>query len=215
MLFAFAPVLLGVGARVLLPGIDDPNLVLPTLLREQLPAWLGALAMAAVFSTEVDTCDAILFMISTSASKDLYKRHLRPDATDAELLRIARIAAVAGGTLGVLLSVYLSTVIGALTIFYSLLGVGLFVPVIGGLYTRRADSAAALAAIAAGVGTLLAVRFGVGSPYAWLDPSLAGLAVAAIAFTAVAARRRGHEAGPPAAEPALRTEARSRDAKRT
>jgi SSS family solute:Na+ symporter len=192
MLFAFLPVLLGIAARAMLPGIEDPNLVLPTLLRERLPAWLGALAMAAVFSTEVDTCDAILFMISTSASKDLYKRHLRPDATDAELLRIARIAAVAGGTLGVLLSVYLSTVIGALTIFYSLLGVSLFVPIIGGLYTTRAESAAALAAIAAGVGTLLAVRFGAGPAYPWLDPSLAGLAAAAVAFTAVAATRRTH-----------------------
>ena len=189
MLFAFVPVLLGIAARAALPGIDDPNLVLPTLLRERLPAWLGALAMAAVFSTEVDTCDAILFMISTSASKDLYKRHLRPDATDAELLRVARIAAVAGGTLGVLLSVYLATVIGALTIFYSLLGVSLFVPIIGGLYTTRADSAAALAAIAAGVGTLLAVRFGAGPAYPWLDPSLAGLAAAAIAFITVATVR--------------------------
>ena len=192
MLFAFLPVLLGIAARVALPGIEDPNLVLPTLLRERLPAWIGALALAAVFSTEVDTCDAILFMISTSASKDLYKRHLRPDATDTELLRVARIAAVVGGTLGVLLSVYLSTVIGALTIFYSLLGVSLFVPVIGGLYTRRADSAAALAAIAAGVGTLLTVRFGAGVSYAWLDPSLAGLTAAAIAFTAVAAARTTH-----------------------
>jgi SSS family solute:Na+ symporter len=190
MLFAFAPVLLGIAARVSLPGIDDPNLVLPTLLREGLPAWLGALALAAVFSTEVDTCDAILFMISTSASKDVYKRHLRPDATDAELLRVARLAAVAGGTLGVLLSVYLTTVIGALTIFYSLLGVSLFVPVIGGLYTRRADSAAALAAIGTGVATLLAVRFG--SSFAWLDPSLAGLVAAAIAFTVVASARRSH-----------------------
>ena len=190
MLFAFFPVLLGIAARATLPGIEDPNLVLPTLLRERLPAWLGALALAAVFSTEVDTCDAILFMISTSASKDLYKRHLRPDATDAQLLRVARIAAVAGGTLGVLLSVYLATVIGALTIFYSLLGVSLFVPIIGGLYTTRADSAAALAAIAAGVGTLLAVRFGAGPAYPWLDPSLAGLAAAAVAFTAVATLRR-------------------------
>jgi SSS family solute:Na+ symporter len=120
----------------------------------------------------------------------VYKRHLRPDATDAELLRVARLAAVAGGTLGVLLSVYLTTVIGALTIFYSLLGVSLFVPVIGGLYTRRADSAAALAAIGTGVATLLAVRFG--SSFAWLDPSLAGLVAAAIAFTVVASARRSH-----------------------
>lgn len=186
MLFAFLPVLLGIVARVVIPGIEDPNLVLPTLLREQLPAWLGALAMAAVFSTEVDTCDAILFMISTSASKDLYKRHLKPDASDAELLRVARLAAVIGGTLGVLLSIYLTTVISALTIFYSLLGVSLFVPVIGGLYTTRPGSAAAMAAIVAGVATLLIVRFGVGAVYPWLDPTLAGLVAAAAAFAVVA-----------------------------
>jgi SSS family solute:Na+ symporter len=195
MLFAFLPVLMGMVARVALPDIDDPNLVLPALLREQLPAWLGALAMAAVFSTEVDTCDAILFMISTSASKDLYKRYLRPDAGDAELLRVARLAAVIGGTVGVVLSVYLTTVIGALTIFYSILGVSLFVPVVGGLYTRRAGSGAAMAAIAAGVAALLVVRFGFGNEYAWLDPTLVGLLAAGAAFTCVTALRTFAAAG--------------------
>ncbi|MBI3047544.1 MAG: sodium:solute symporter family protein [Acidobacteria bacterium] len=185
MLFAFLPVLLGIAARVALPDIEDPNLVLPTLLRQQLPAWLGALAMAAVFSTEVDTCDAILFMISTSASKDLYKRHINPQASDGDLLRVARIAAVVGGTLGVLLSIYLATVIGALTIFYSLLGVSLFVPVIGGLSSKRAGSAAAMAAIVAGVAALLVVRFAAGGAFPGLDPTLAGLVAAALAFAAV------------------------------
>lgn len=163
---------------------------MPTLLREQLPAWLGALALAAVFSTEVDTCDAILFMISTSASKDLYKRHIHPDASDADLLRVARIAAFVGGALGVLLSIYLATVIGALTIFYSLLGVSLFVPVIAGLYTTRPGSAAALAAIVAGIATLLTVRFGFEGTSRWLDPTLAGLAAAAVAFAVTAACTR-------------------------
>ncbi|MGH9255613.1 MAG: sodium:solute symporter family protein [Vicinamibacterales bacterium] len=187
MVFAFLPVLLGMVARVALPGIEDPNLVLPTLLGQQLPAWIGAFAMAALFSTDVDTCDAILFMIATSASKDVYLRHIRPDASDAELLRVARIAAVVGGTLGVLLSIYLATVIGALTIFYSLLGVSLFVPIIGGLCTRRAGSSAAMAAIVAGVSTLLIVRFALGNQFPWLDPTLAGLLAAAVAFAVVTA----------------------------
>ena len=104
------------------------------MLQQLLPTWLGALALAAVFSTEVDTSDAILFMISTSMSKDIYKRYLKPQASDAELLRVARIAAVAGGALGVLLSIYLSAIVQAMTVFYSLLGVSLFVPVLGGLY---------------------------------------------------------------------------------
>jgi SSS family solute:Na+ symporter len=190
LLFAFVPVLLGMAGRVAMPGIEDPNTVLPTVLKEQLPAWLGALALAAVFSTEVDTCDAILFMISTSASQDVYKRFLRPDATDAQLLRVARLTAVGGGLIGVALAIVLQTVIGALTIFYSLLVVTLFVPILGGLYLTRARSAEALAAIACGVVTTFIVRFGFAGDNRWLDPTLAGLLVATTAFGAVAALRR-------------------------
>jgi SSS family solute:Na+ symporter len=185
LLFAFLPVALGMIARAADPGIADPNAVLPTVLREQLPAWLGALALAAVFSTEVDTCDAILFMISTSAAKDFYKRFIRPRATDADLLRVARLAAVAGGLVGVALAIVLQTVIGALTIFYSLLVVTLFVPVLGGLVTPRAGRAAALAAIAAGVATLALVRLTLAGRYPWLDPTLGGVVAAGAAFAAV------------------------------
>ncbi|HWN86054.1 MAG TPA: hypothetical protein VNN99_12910, partial [Vicinamibacterales bacterium] len=162
-----------------------PDLVLPAVLQLLLPTWLGALALAAVFSTEVDTSDAILFMISTSISKDIYKRHLKPQASDADLLRVARIAAVAGGALGVILSIYLGGIVQAMTVFYSLLGVSLFVPVLGGLCSRRAGSPEALGAIAAGVGTLLVVRFGAAGRYPWLDPTLTGLVAAALVFTGI------------------------------
>ena len=190
LLFAFVPVLLGMAARIAMPGIEDANTVLPTVLKEQLPSWLGAIALAAVFSTEVDTCDAILFMLSTSASQDLYKRFLRPDATDAQLLRVARLTAAGGGLVGIVLAIVLQTVIGALTIFYSLLVVTLFVPVLGGLFATRAGSREALTAIAFGVGTMFVVRFGLAGAYHGLDPTLAGLVAAGGAFTLVAAVRR-------------------------
>ena len=192
LLFAFAPALLGMAARVALPGIENRDMALPMVLLELLPAWLGALALAAVFSTEVDTCDAILFMLSTSASKDFYKRFIAPDASDAQLLRVARVSAAAGGAVGVMLAIVLETVISALTIFYSLLVVTLFVPILGGLYSRRAGSAAALAAITSGVAAMFIIRLGVATTYRWLDPTLAGLAAAAIAFAVVAGVRRTH-----------------------
>jgi SSS family solute:Na+ symporter len=191
MLFAFLPVIFGMAARVAIPdGIDDPNNVLPTFLLTQLPAWLGALALAAVFSTEVDTCDAILFMLSTSVSKDIYKRHLNPEASDAKLLLVARLAAVAGGAAGVVLSMVLSTVIGALTIFYSVITVCLFVPIVGGLYVRRATPAAALASMAAGVVTLVVARVTLAHPHWWSDPLLLGLGAALAAFVAALALQR-------------------------
>ena len=190
LLFAFVPVLLGMAGRVALPPQASPDLVLPAVLQQLLPTWLGALALAAVFSTEVDTSDAILFMISTSMSKDIFKRYLRPDASDAELLRVARLSAVVGGTLGVLLSIYLSAIVQAMTVFYSLLGVSLFVPVLGGLYSRRAGQAEALGSIAGGVLTLLVVRFWVAGRYPWLDPTLTGLVAAALVYFAILLVRR-------------------------
>ncbi|HET9452897.1 MAG TPA: sodium:solute symporter family protein [Gemmatimonadaceae bacterium] len=188
-LFAFIPVLFGMAARVATPGITDPNLVLPTVLESQLPVALGALGLAAVYSAEVSTCDALLFMLATSLSKDLYKRFYRPEASDTQVLRVARAAAVAGALGGVLFALWLPTVTGALRIFYSLLGVSLLVPVVGGLYTR-AGSRAALASIAAGIATLLAVRFVGGARLAWLDPTLAGLALAAVAYVVTARATR-------------------------
>jgi SSS family solute:Na+ symporter len=173
---------MGVAARLLQPDITDANAVLPTLLMRELPAWLGALALAAVFSTEVDTSDAILFMVSTSASKDIYKRFVNPAASDAALLRVGRLTAVLGGTAGVVLAIWLPTVIGALTIFYSMLVVTLAVPIVGGLYAGRATEREALAAIVAGVLTLLVLEVALADTLPWLDPTLAGILAGAAAF---------------------------------
>jgi SSS family solute:Na+ symporter len=190
LLFAFVPVLMGMSARVLDPDIADPNAVLPTVLAQQLPAWLGALALAAVFSTEVDTSDAILFMLSTSASKDVYKRFMNPGASDRQLLRVGRLTAAAGGVIGVLLSIWLQTVIGALTVFYSLLVVTLAVPIIGGLYVSRAGEREALWAIGAGVATLAVLGVSAAARPPWLDPTLAGIVAGTLTFAVALAVRK-------------------------
>jgi SSS family solute:Na+ symporter len=189
-LFAFIPALLGMAARVSNPGIESANLVLPTVLVDELPVYLGALALAAIFSAEVSTCDAILFMLATSLSQDLYKRFIRPEASDQQLLRVARGASIAGGIGGVILALQLSTVMQALDIFYALLTVSLLIPVVGGLYSRRAGAPEALSSIAAGVSTLLVIRFMLPGRYAWLDPTLCGLIAAAVAFGLVMAVRQ-------------------------
>jgi SSS family solute:Na+ symporter len=184
MLFSFIPVIFGMAARTAVPGIESPNDVLPAFLMAALPAWLGALALSAVFSTEVDTCDTILFMLSTAISNDVYKRHLNPKATDAQLLRVARIAAAAGGASGVVLSLVVGTVLGAVTIFYQVMVVTFFVPIVGGLYVRGMHAGAAIASIAAGLAGLLAAHLVITPAFRWADPVLIGVG-AAVAGAAV------------------------------
>jgi SSS family solute:Na+ symporter len=170
LLFACVPPALGIVARALHPGLEQPELALPTVLIHELPAWIGGLALLAVVSAEISSADAILFMLATSLSQDLYRRFLRPDADDATVLRVARWAALLGGGLGVLLSILVPTVIDALKIFYSLLTVSLLVPIVGGLFTSRIGNREALSAILAGVVSMWAARLA-GMP----SPTLLGI----------------------------------------
>jgi SSS family solute:Na+ symporter len=182
LLFAFIPPTLGMAARALHPGLPNRDLALPTLLTNDLPPAIGTLGLAAVFSAELSAADAILFMLATSLSQDLYRRFLRPAAEDVQVLKVARRAAVTGGAIGVGLAIVVPSVIDALSVFYSVVTVSLFVPLLAGLYVRKAGTPEALAAIGAGVAALVAVQIGTGGRgLGPLPPVLVGLLAAAAA----------------------------------
>ena len=152
-------------------------------------------ALAAVFSAEISSADAILFMLSTSLSRDLYRGFVNPGASDSQVLSVARWAAVAGGALGVLLAVVSPSVIGALSIFYTLLSVCLFVPVMAGLYLRRVGTPEAFAAILSGIALMLAAQLATeGKGYGALSPALIGILGGAVGCATVALLRPGRRA---------------------
>jgi SSS family solute:Na+ symporter len=191
IVFAIAPVVLGMAARARHPGLTDVNLALPTLLAVDLPPFVGALTMAAVLSAEISAADAVLFMLSTSFSQDLYRRFLVPDASDVMVVTVARRAAVVAGVIGVALALVIPTVVDALKIFYGLLTVALFVPVMAAMASTRGGEPEALASMAAGVLMWGAVRLSSGATGpAGMPPETLGLMAAALAFGATLIVRR-------------------------
>jgi SSS family solute:Na+ symporter len=182
-IFAFVPAVFGMAMRAVEPGLANSELALPRLTTDLLPPWLGALALAALFAAELATADAVLFMLSTSLSRDLYQAVLRPRATDADLLRVGRLAAVAGGAGGIALALVLPSVVSALMLFYGIMTAALFMPLMVGLLSRRPGAGHARVAIAVSLlatGALhLALR---GTAHgAWL-PSVAGIVLAGLVF---------------------------------
>ncbi len=147
LLFAFLPVVIGMAVRAAYPDLANRELALPVALVSMLPVWLGGILLAAIFSAEVSSADAILFMLSTSLAQDLYKRFLRPEASERELLRVSRRATIMAGAFGILLAIALPSIIAALSIFYMLLSAALFVPLILGLFSARPRERDALMAI--------------------------------------------------------------------
>jgi solute:Na+ symporter, SSS family len=179
LVFAAAPPVIGLAARSL--SISRPDLALPTVLASMLPPSMGIVALAAVFSAEVSSADAVLFMLATSASRDLYRGFVRRDASDAEVLRVARMAAIVGGACGIGVALVYGSVRAAVSVFYAILTVTLVVPVIGGLYVRGAGPREGLASILIGVPVLAMTHVLTnGEGYGVLSPALAGIAASAV-----------------------------------
>ena len=194
LLFAAVPAILGIIARGRFPDLTTPNDALPAILVNLLPPIVGTIGLAAVFSAEISASDAVLFMLTTSLSRDLYKRFVHPSASDTQVLLVARWTAVVAAALGVALAIGLGSVIEALTIFYTLLSVSLFVPILAGLYMPRASATDALASIVCGVSTVLAVQIGTdGRGLAGLTPALLGLIAALGGFVAAFVARQARQ----------------------
>jgi SSS family solute:Na+ symporter len=180
--FAIMPVLMGIIARGRFPDLGNREDALPALMTGALPTWLGGLLLGALFSAELSAADAVLFMLTTSLGKDLYKTFIRPDADDRSLLRVTRLTAVGCGAIGAGLAIWFGSVIAALKIFYTLLSAALLLPLLFGLYSRRVTSRSAIAAMLVSVAVTFALeRLTYGQGYAGLPSliwgTLAGLTV--------------------------------------
>jgi solute:Na+ symporter, SSS family len=199
-LFAFAPAMFGLLAFAKFPRLPNPELALPTVMMYMVPKWVGLWALASIFSAELSATDAILFMLSTSLAVDLYRTFIKPDVSQKDLLSVSRTTAVIAGIAGVMLAIALPSVIAAVSIFYGLLAVALFVPLIYGLYWRRTTMWAAIGSIFAGVSAALLTMLKVpGRSIGLFSAPAVGILVALIVATAASllfpAERNPSDAG--------------------
>lgn len=86
-----------IALAVILKGrpLADPDLAYPTLVDLLLPAGLRGLVLCGLFASLMSTVDSIFNSLSTLWSVDIYKRRLRPQADDAQVIAMGRRAIVA------------------------------------------------------------------------------------------------------------------------
>jgi len=149
---------------------NDVNYVFPTFVTTRMPVGLIGLMIAAIFAAAMSASAAELNSLSTATVIDFYRRHLRPDASDAHYLWVSKLATGLWGVVACTVAVYAVT-LGSLievvnrfgSFFYgSLLGV--FVLAIG---TRRATGRGAFWGLIAGMCAVAAVAFGTRISFLW------------------------------------------------
>ncbi len=170
------PALLGLVGFRLLPGLDDPEQILPLLAQTYLPGALYVVFVGALVSAILSTVDSALLVSGSLLSHNVVVplARLRED----QKVRAARICVVFFGLLayGLALS---SEGVYDLVIEASAFGsAGLFVTVVLALFTRWGGAFAAAGALVAGVASWIVLAYVWKVPY----PYLGSLALAMAAY---------------------------------
>lgn len=150
----------------------DVNYVFPTFVVRHMPIGLVGLIIAAIFAAAMSSIAAELNSLATASVIDVYRRLLRPDATDAHYLWVSKIATGAWGVFACVMAVY-AVKLGSLievvnrygSYFYgSLLGV--FILALG---TKRANGHGAFVGLLAGMAAVATVAVTWHIAYLWLN----------------------------------------------
>ncbi|NKE38026.1 sodium:solute symporter family protein [Natronococcus sp. JC468] len=157
---ALIPVLLGVWGAAAIPGLENPDAIIPTLLGEHVPAVIFGIVMGGALAAMMSTADSLVLTLSSIVSRDLYRDHVAPDASTARETRVGRLTAVVllGG--GLLLALPQQGTIIELAVYF-IQGNALLLPaLIAPLYWARATATGALTSIALGQGYFVVATFG-------------------------------------------------------
>ena len=79
-------------AELFADQVTHPDQAYPVMMRELLPAGLTGAMFAALFGAVMSSLDSMLNSAATIFSVDLYKRHLRPEASSRRLMAVGRTA---------------------------------------------------------------------------------------------------------------------------
>jgi Na+/proline symporter len=160
IMFAFVPMFI-VGCAVIVMGQgaldmakDDYQRLLPTFVLTKMPLVMQILFFGALLSAIKSTSSATLLAPSTSFVENIL-RNLRPDMTDRQRLFAMRCTIVVFAALVLAYAVAMkgTSIYELVSAAYQVTLVGAFVPLVMGLYWKRATTQGAIASLAAGIGT--------------------------------------------------------------
>lgn len=164
-------------------GSVDAEMGLPMLLRTVLPVGAMGLVMAAYFSAIMSTADSCLMAASGNLVSDIYGKIFKLDHKSKKFLKVSQVATLIIGAVALLIASLMENVLELMLYSYAFMVSGLFVPVIGALYWKRASSTAAFWAMIIGGATTvtLTVIEAIELPYQ-LDANIFGILASAATF---------------------------------
>lgn len=147
----FGPEALGEGRL-----IADQEQLMPMIARGFMPEWLAVIMICGAIAAMMSTADSQLLSSASAVSEDIYRRLLRPDADQARLLRISRLATLAVGVVAFVLAWRADALVYSLVLYaWAGLGAAFGPPLLLSLWWGRTSRAGVLAGLLTGTVVVL------------------------------------------------------------
>ena len=204
ILFAFVPMFLVTSALIIMPEQalslikDDPQKVIPTLVMTKMPFVMQVLFFGALLSALKSTASATLLAPSVTFVENIW-RQFYPRVSDRQELWTMRLAVLIFATCVCTYAIALqgTPIYDMVSGAYQVTLVGAFVPLVAGLYWRRATTQGAVFSIVLGVlAWLLLLVTPAGSAFpaqlAGLVAAIAGMVLGSLGPQALVNRHGSH-----------------------
>jgi SSS family transporter len=180
--------------KVLYPQLIVADAASTVYAAQVLPPLMGTLVIAAILAAIMSTVDSVLLVTGPIVSHDIYYRVMNPRADERTRMRVNRWATAITGALPILLALQqLGFVQFIVNAYASLLASGIAVPVILGLYWKRANMAGAIASMVIGFGVALGLYLLGQPPLPWvgkLNPVIPGVVASTVSMLVASALTR-------------------------
>ena len=158
----------GVNGIASIQNIEKADQIIPMILQRGLNPFLASIFIAGIVAAGMSTIDGILVTTTGAVTRDIYQKIINKNATDETVMKLSKVVTVIIGIIVICFGVFQPGSIFEINLF-AFSGMAIFVvPILFGIYWKKATAKGAIAAVIAGIISLLLFT---------LNPSVKALAM--------------------------------------
>ena len=158
----------GVNGIASIQNIEKADQIIPMILQRGMNPFLASIFIAGIVAAGMSTIDGILVTTTGAVTRDIYQKIINKDATDETVMKLSKVVTVIIGIIVICFGVFQPGSIFEINLF-AFSGMAIFVvPILFGIYWKKATAKEAVAAVIVGIISLLLFT---------LNPSVKALAM--------------------------------------
>ena len=158
----------GVNGIASIQNIEKADQIIPMILQRGMNPFLASIFIAGIVAAGMSTIDGILVTTTGAVTRDIYQKIINKDATDETVMKLSEVVTVIIGIIVICFGVFQPGSIFEINLF-AFSGMAIFVvPILFGIYWKKATAKGAIASVIVGIISLLLFT---------LNPSVKALAM--------------------------------------